>query len=125
MTVITVEWDNEDHNILLITLRSGEWTIQDMLDMLAQARELVETISHPYATIVNMCSSDYLPPNLLANFPKIIDASGSYPNDTGTIIAMPTRGMNKIPSDIFSQVIRKLTIVYSIEEAYRLAHERL
>ena len=57
---ITVQWGNEDHNIMLTTFE-GEWDLNDFYQMVNAGRKLLHNVDYPFVTIIDYSRSQTPP----------------------------------------------------------------
>ena len=76
---IIVTWDNDAQTVLRYTY-SGEWTWDEFYEVVGKGNAMIETVSHPVVSLVDMHDTDHIPTNAITNIRRIVDLSAQTRN---------------------------------------------
>lgn len=126
MPILTY-WEDDTKRILREDF-IGQWTVDDILHMVAQSRQMVSSVDYPVDTIVDVSRSLTNPAKIfmLPNS-KIREIRALTPPNQRLVLVM---GMNVVWASIVKLLIRIASFadntvhpVTSLEEAYAVIHQ--
>ncbi|MBN2305558.1 MAG: hypothetical protein JXQ72_13835 [Anaerolineae bacterium] len=100
---ITIEWDNDDHTVILWTL-SGQWTWADIRTTQADYHDMLRTVDHMVDVIGDMRHSTTVPLKALPNFQSLM--RGELPNRDRIVLVGSGTVIERL-ADTFNRVFRR------------------
>lgn len=117
---VRVEWDNKEQTTLRYDVE-GQWTWNEFLEAIKQAKALMETVQHTVHFIVNPLderSRGYLPGGTVSH---VIQIYRSAPSNAGASVIIGggdvLRTMNKISQQFYPRIAKRYRFADSLEEA--------
>jgi len=121
---IRTSWDNENKTILRIEYE-GSWTWEDFHKAHDEGNELIKSVSHRVAVIIDVSKSRLIPSGALSRGKHVTE---NKPANQGMTAVVGANGFIQGLYDLFRKVYRKdfnLIYVSSLEEARaRLLEQR-
>jgi hypothetical protein len=120
MTSIAMVVRHPDYENVLVMTIAGNVTMSQALNAAEQESKLIMEADRVLHTIIDLRETVGVPANFISNMPRIAQMpAASHPN-AGQKIVVGARGMAGTVLNIFSRVYRKLDMVATMEEAYRI-----
>ena len=118
---VRVFWDDEDPRIFRWEIR-GRWTWDEFFQAQARVSEMLESIDFLVDIVFDMRGAEGLPPNMMSNIKRVMDAGGAH---TAAIVILGaddiTRYMFRTFAGVFRLLVARYTIFFagSLDEARR------
>jgi len=122
--IAEISWQNEDKTLLEVRYHEP-LTVEDIIDTITEIANVLDTVEHKVVLLVDMTDISTIPRNLLTAYPRIAKTRGvNHPNAAASYIVVDNRVIELITS-IFNRMYASFQVVRSLEEAQRLAEERV
>ncbi len=119
-----VNWHPELPRVLVMRLY-GAVTLKEALDATEEEGEYIEQADTKIHTIIDLRDVTGVPNDFLSAVPRIgIMPAASHPN-AGQKVVVGAHGLTRLFLDIFSNVVRRLIMVDTMEEAEAYLREHL
>lgn len=119
-----LNWHPDLPHVLVMTF-SGDVSLREALDRTVEEGEYIEQAGTKVHTIIDLREVTGVPNDFLSVVPRIgTMPAASHPN-AGYKVVVGARGVAKVFLDIFSNVVRRLIMVDSMEEAEAFLREKL
>lgn len=125
MVPIEVTWDDPDHTILRVELSDWGWDDIANEEAVEARRIFFEASPKPVSMLIVMRDA---PCNLLGMLPHVAQSPGFSHPKVRLVVIVADKSIIKVASDIFQRVYgqasRRMRVVGSLDEAYRVIGER-
>ena len=126
---IAIHWDNSEKTVVRFVY-NGKWTWEEFYNTIAQANAMMDTVSRPVVSIIDMRSSNYLPPGAAIHIRNVIRQSQSH-NNSGISVFLQADMIVKAMIDVlrkaYPDILANTNWIYAktLEEAQILAQEQV
>ena len=122
--IADISWQNENKTLLLIRYHEP-LTVDDITGTITEIANVLDSVDHKVVLLVDVTDISTIPRNLLTAYPGMAKTRGvNHRNAAVSYVVINNRAIEVI-SNIFSRMYTSFQVVRSLEEAHRLAEERL
>jgi len=98
---VTVDWiDSETKTIIHFEYRDM-WTWEDVFEQIEKSQQMMDTVSHKVATIIDLTHNSKLPSDAMNAIGKIFDRA-IHPNDSTIIVFLNAQTLTKAMLDLIA-----------------------
>ncbi len=98
---ITVKWvDSQKKKIIHFEYRN-EWTWDEVFQQIEKSQQMMDTVSHKVATIIDLTNTQKLPSGSMDAMGKIFSRA-IHPNDSTIIVFLNAHALTKAMLDFFA-----------------------
>lgn len=126
---VDVFWDDDSQTIVRFVYE-GKWNWEDFYAYIDKANAMMDTVTLPCVSIIDMRKSTYLPPNATVHIRNVIQKSMSHNNsgisvflDAGMFLEMMIDVIRKVHPDIAANTDWLYTD--TLEDARKIAREQV
>jgi len=91
---VELNWVDETKTVLHFAYR-GRWTWEEVFGALQQSQQMMDTVSHKVATIVDLTDGQKLPVDMMRHMSKIVDDRSKHTNDSGDTVFLNAEALTK------------------------------
>lgn len=98
---VTADWvDSQERTIIHFDYRD-KWTWEDVFEQIEKSQQMMDTVSHKVATIIDLTHSHKLPTDAMDAIGKIFDRA-IHPNDSTIIVFLNAETLTKAMLDLIA-----------------------